>query len=396
MSETASSGLPAIIAGVPAHNNALFHRIRFDAGDPAAFVDHPEHGSVLLIRDIEVERARKQARADRVTHPAEHAPPGGLSGDRETATAQAAAQLCLSLGIAEVRADRTLPLSFHHELTLAGVAVVYDADLGVVDRRRKDDAEIEALAAAQRDTERVIERACATIAGAEADADGTLRWSSSNGESGPLTAERLRGAILADLLALGYESPHGCIVAPGAESGDCHNRGAGVIRTGEPVIIDVFPRSLETRYHGDCTRTVVHGEAPPWLFSMHEAVVEAKAAAFAATHEGATGERVHRAATSVITARGYPTGLPPRAVLDDPSAEYASMPHGTGHGIGLDVHEPPLLDDGGPTLFAGDALTIEPGLYDPHRGGVRVEDMVIVTTTGCTNLNSLHEGLTWS
>jgi Xaa-Pro aminopeptidase len=71
------------------------------------------------------------------------------------------------------------------------------------------------------------------------------------------------------------------------------------------------------------------------------------------------------------------------------------MVHGTGHGVGLDVHEPPLLDFGGPKLVVGDALTIEPGLYCKAIGGVRVEDMVIVTADGCENLNTLPEGLEW-
>jgi Xaa-Pro aminopeptidase len=81
---------------------------------------------------------------------------------------------------------------------------------------------------------------------------------------------------------------------------------------------------------------------------------------------------------------------------DEAPDSYCAMTHGTGHGIGLDVHEPPLLDRAGPELVVGDALTIEPGLYSRAVGGVRVEDMVIVTDTGCENLNKLHEGLDWS
>ena len=80
----------------------------------------------------------------------------------------------------------------------------------------------------------------------------------------------------------------------------------------------------------------------------------------------------------------------------DASESYCAMTHGTGHGIGLDVHESPLLDLGGPELLLGEALTIEPGLYRRDLGGVRLEDMVVVTADGCINLNSLSEGLTWA
>ncbi|MCA9282113.1 MAG: M24 family metallopeptidase, partial [Phycisphaerales bacterium] len=94
----------------------------------------------------------------------------------------------------------------------------------------------------------------------------------------------------------------------------------------------------------------------------------------------------------VVTGAGYKLGLPPTDAPDT----FCSMAHGTGHGVGLDVHEPPLLDDGGPTLVVGECLTIEPGLYCKSIGGVRVEDMVIVTESGCDNLNTIHEGLDWS
>jgi Xaa-Pro aminopeptidase len=120
-------------------------------------------------------------------------------------------------------------------------------------------------------------------------------------------------------------------------------------------------------------------------------VVAAKAAAVAATRAGVTGEQVHAATIGAITAAGYRMGLPSQGA----AADECRMTHGTGHGVGLEVHEPPLLDRGGPALVAGDCLTIEPGLYCRAIGGVRVEDMVIVTAGGCDNLNALPEGLTW-
>ena len=125
---------------------------------------------------------------------------------------------------------------------------------------------------------------------------------------------------------------------------------------------------------------------------MHAAIVEAKAAATAATRADVTGEQVHEATLGVIHAHGFASGLPGQK---DPPDRIA-MTHGTGHGVGLDVHEPPLLDFGGPPLVKGDALTIEPGLYAPAIGGLRVEDMVIVTSSGTENLNTLPEGLTWA
>jgi Xaa-Pro aminopeptidase len=125
---------------------------------------------------------------------------------------------------------------------------------------------------------------------------------------------------------------------------------------------------------------------------MHEAVIAAKQAAEAATRAGVSGEHVHAAASDVITRRGYSMGI---SAGEDDAATRCAMTHGTGHGIGLDVHEPPLLDKNGPELVVGDALTIEPGLYCPAIGGVRVEDMVIVTAHGCENLNLLPMGLDW-
>jgi Xaa-Pro aminopeptidase len=192
------------------------------------------------------------------------------------------------------------------------------------------------------------------------------------------------------LLKLGFSNPPS-IVACGAQGADCHEHGHGDLRTGQPVIVDIFPRCQKTFYNGDCTRTVVHGDVHPKVARMHSTVLEAKRAAIAAVRTGVTGEDVHRATLSVIHAHGFASGMPPADAPDT----WCGMTHGTGHGIGLDVHEPPLLDFKGPVLVTGDALTVEPGLYGRAHGGVRVEDMVIVGVDGATNLNTLFEGLSW-
>ncbi|MGA1045784.1 MAG: M24 family metallopeptidase [Phycisphaerales bacterium] len=387
---TDASSLPIVFAGIPAKNLALYHRVRFAVGDPAALLEMPgtPPRRTFLVRDIELERARRDARADEAFCPRDFEPEGGLSGDRETATAQAFAEMLRRRGIAAVRGDRTLPLVFAEHLRQAGIAIEYDPAAGVAERRRKDAAEIEALRDAQRATERAMERACRTVARGSAASDGTLRH-----EGEPLTSEGLRQIIDLTLLELGFDNPTS-IVAGGVQGGDCHDHGHGPLRTSEPVIVDIFPRSKSSLYNGDCTRTVVHGAVPETIARMHAAVIDAKRAGIAATRAGATGEDVHRATLAEIHRHGFESGAMPAA--EDPrSPEWIGMVHGTGHGIGLEVHEPPLLDFKGPELVAGDALTIEPGLYGRGVGGVRVEDLVIVTERGCENLNTLPEGLDW-
>ena len=379
-----------LIAGIPATNKSLYHAIRFSVGDPAALLALPDEQTdrykrLLILRDIEMDRARKLANVDGVACPADFAPPAPdtLSGDRETATAQAVAQCMAMRGIETVVADRTLGLIYSHHLAQVGITVNYDPDMGVTNRRAKDEQEVAWLREAQQMTERAMALACGMVACATARADGVLEH-----DGAPLTAERVRLAIDVFLLEQGYTNPRS-IIAGGPMGGDCHELGSGELRTGQSVIVDIFPQNRTTKYNGDCTRTVVHDmqNAPDEIVAMHAAVVQAKSAATAATRAGATGEQVHQATIKAVESAGYAMGFPTQA---HPS----TMPHGTGHGVGLEVHEPPLLDLGGPPLVVGDALTIEPGLYGP-RGGVRVEDMVIVTAEGCDNLNTLHEGLDW-
>jgi len=378
-----------IMAGIPHANAALYHRIRFSVVDLAAYLEVPDSDgrrrSILILRDIELQRARRQARVDRVACPADYAPDGGLSGDRETATAQAAAECLRRAGVTEVIGDRTLPLIFAEFVRRAGISLACDLDLGVIDRRRKDQQEIAWLREAQQVTEEIMARACELVARSPARRDGVLMY---DGE--PLTSERVRAFIDHWLVDRGYSNPP-AIIAGGRAGGDCHNLGSGELRTAEPVIIDIFPRNRESLYNGDCTRTVVPGEIPDEIVRMHAAVCKAKRAAAAALRAGVTGEAVHLATTEAIQREGYAIGLPGADAPDS----FCSLPHGTGHGVGLDVHEPPLLDLKGPELLAGDVVTIEPGLYRKDLGGVRVEDMVVVTEEGCENLNRLPEGLDW-
>lgn len=385
-----SNRTPRVMAGIPTLNAGLYRRIRFLVGDPVSVIELPtaDKGfeATLILRDIEMQRAKKSARVEHVACPRDFAPESGLSGDRETATAQATAECVRRSGAKSVTVDRSLPMIYAEMFRRAGIEVVCDTEWGILERRQKDAQEIEWIQKAQSITEEVMEMACRKVARATAGKDGFLFV-----DGKELTSERLMVDIDLWMLERGYSNP-GSIVAGGAVGADCHDHGHGVLRTGEPVIVDIYPRDKSTLYNGDCTRTVVHGTIPEHIKKMHAAVVAAKEAATKAVRAGVTGQAVHEATSASMVASGYQMGFPP----ENAAAGFASMTHGTGHGLGLEVHEPPLLDKGGPALLEGDVITIEPGLYAPGIGGVRVEDMVVVTKDGCINLNKLPEGLDWA
>ena len=382
------SNTAKVLAGIPKSNYSLYHKIRFLVGDPTALITiegSADDHSMFIVRDIEMQRARRDARADRISCPADHRPDEGLSGDRETATAQATAEYLVRHDVTSVIADRTLPYIFAHHISLRGIEIKYDADLGVLERRQKDPEEAAWLQESQAMTEQAMRMACELIANAEVNDQQQLVHA---GEI--LTSERVRSAIDIFLLERDYFNPKS-IVACGPTGADCHDYGTGPIYSEQPVIVDIFPQNRKTLYYGDCTRTVVHGHISAELNRMHMAVCEANAAGCAAAKPGVTGEDVHKATIQVILENGYHTGLP---TADAPES-FCSMTHGTGHAVGLEVHEPPLLDFGGPELLPGDCLTIEPGLYCRAIGGIRVEDMIILTDNGNSNLNTLYTGLDW-
>ncbi|QDT04463.1 Aminopeptidase [Rubripirellula lacrimiformis] len=371
-----------ILAGFPEKNASLMKRLGVPLGDPAAWIELDSR-RIGLVRDLEMDRVRSAGHVDDVTCPPEHAPPLGLSADRETATAEAAVQILRSARVEKVTADRSLPYIFAWHLQQAEIEVGYDEELGVIDRRTKTRSEIEALATAQSLTEEVMKWMCTLIARSVAGDDGVLMH-----EGEALTSQRVRSMVAIEFLKRDCTMSHGAIIATAPQVADCHHSGSGPLKTGIPIIVDLFPRHEPTRYWGDCTRTVVHGTISDEVKAMHAAVVEAKAASTEALRVGNTADAVHQASEAVLIRHGYP--LSRGALTDGPSIQ-----HGTGHGIGLDLHEPILLDHGGGEILEGEVFTIEPGLYGRNCGGVRIEDMLLVTGGEARNLNSLPDSLTW-
>jgi len=381
-----SSEHTTVLAGLATNNASLFHRIRFIVSDSAVIIDFADETSLLIIRDIEMDRARQAGSADRVCCAADFEPEVGLSGDRDTALAQATAECLRRAGETSITVDRTLPYLYAHFILQAGIAIEYSEHLGVAERRTKTSGEIEHLRQAQKVTGEAMTFACRTIANATPARDGILHH-----EGTVLTSERVRAMITAFLIERNFSNSHDSIVATAPHVADCHHYGTGPLKADLPVIVDIFPMDNATRYHGDMTRTVVCGEPSDEVEKMHAAVCEAKAAGCSALKTGTTGEAVHLATIAVLAKHGF------TIVRGDVPHDQAvpTMPHGTGHGIGLEVHEPILLDHRGGGILEGEVFTVEPGLYSSVLGGVRIEDMVLVTGEGHEILSSVQEGLNW-
>ena len=199
-----------LIAGIAEKNASLFRRLRVPLGDPGAWIEI-EGERIALVRDLEMDRVRQRSMADHVTCPAEHAPSNGLSGDRETATAQAVAELVRSRSAGEVVVDRSLPYIFAWHLQQAGLTIRYDSEFAVRDRRMKSNEEIQWLAQAQAVTEQVMRMACEKIASSAAAADGTLCC-----DGDALTSERMKSFVAIEFLKQGFTMGHGAIVATAA------------------------------------------------------------------------------------------------------------------------------------------------------------------------------------
>jgi Xaa-Pro aminopeptidase len=239
----------------------------------------------------------------------------------------------------------------------------------------KNDAELAGIRKAQRGTEAAMGVAREMLRNAEAS-NGTLTL---DGE--PLTSERIKARIIEVFNEHNLVSDE-MIVAHGGQAASGHDMGSGPIAPGESVVIDLFPRDRETGCYADMTRTFVVGDVSKELAEYHRLVHEALVKSMEAVKGGAEGRDVYQLVCDVFHEAGYPTQLSkqPGEVLD------SGFFHGLGHGVGLEVHEPPWLSRDPSRLVAGDVVTLEPGLYRAGFGGVRLEDLVLVTEDGAENL----------
>jgi Xaa-Pro aminopeptidase len=297
--------------------------------------------------------------------------------DGDSAMLEIAARACSRLGVDAAKVPAGFPTELADRLRAEGISLDVDRALFARRRRAKTAAQVEGIRRAQRAAEAGTRAAAELLRRAE-PVDGVLHL---DGE--PLTSERLKRAIAVAFLEHGAVADD-FIVAHGEQTCIGHHMGSGAIGWGEPITIDVWPRDVASTFHTDMTRTFVVGPVSDELAAYHRLCVEVHERVIPAIRPGVTGKELHVLASEIVEAGGYRSQLskaPGEVLLD-------GFFHGLGHGVGLEVHEEPQLDLSGGVLEAGDVVTVEPGVYRQGYGGVRLEDIVLVTDDGAEVLTS--------
>ncbi len=342
----------------------LYHASGFLAGDPVIFVERGGRRT-LALWDLELARGRKEARVDRVVSLTDLA--------RKSGSRNSADLIVRLLGrMRRATVPENFPLGLAIALRKRGVRLRVRPDPFYPDRQVKSSQEVREIERTQRATEEAFEAALEVLRRSRVRGDRLLH------EGRPVTSESLRRVLHVALLERGC-SARNTIVACGDQGCLPHCRGTGPIRPGRTIVFDIFPQSETSRYYADMSRTVVKGRAAPAVRRMYEAVLEGQELGISKVRSGVNGRDVDAAIRTRFEELGYRT--------ERRNGAWVGYFHGTGHGVGLDIHEPPwLLKQRDSVLPEGAVVTVEPGLYYPGVGAVRLEDMVWVGSRGCRNL----------
>ncbi len=333
--------------------------------------------STIMMSDLEIDRAREQSKVDEVVSLTSYSDRAKKSGNADPGLVDAVVELLREREVKRCSVPNSFPLGYADKLRDRGFAVESKEDPFWDQRPVKTDDEIAAISNASRHTEDALRMAFDILADA-AVKDGLLR-----GPEGPLTSEYLRKRIHVYLLERDCIAQH-TIIAGGIQGCDPHNGGSGSLRAGEPIIFDLFPKSTKTGYYADITRTVAKGPASDTFRRLYDTVLEGQEIALSRVRAGVDGREIHGEVERLFESRGYETGAK--------NGRMQGFFHGTGHGFGLEIHEPPRISKVSQGLVAGHVVTVEPGLYYPDLGGgVRIEDNVVVTESGCDNLTRLEK-----
>jgi Xaa-Pro aminopeptidase len=353
-----SRGAGAYVAFGSSGDPDMRYLTRFRTSDPVIYIRKPGERGIIIISQMEYEHALRESIAVPFTRTAAGLP-DILKTEKNTWKA-------LARMIAN-QADGDLLISGQFPVALADALRelrIVSVDSGTVEGMRavKTGEEIEKIRAVQRAAEESMAAGITMIRKSRVK-KGMLSY-----KGDVLTSERVRTEIHKRLIDFGCRGID-TIVSCAGDTAIPHVAGSGPLSAGQPIIIDIFPRNDATGYVSDMTRTVSKGEPEPAILEMYDAVRAAQDLAASLVAPGKTGPGIHQAVVNYFKDHGFESNT-------------KGFIHNLGHGVGLAVHELPSVGPNGGDLTAGNVITLEPGLYYPGTGGVRLEDMGVVTDAG--------------
>ncbi|PKL64426.1 MAG: aminopeptidase P family protein [Methanomicrobiales archaeon HGW-Methanomicrobiales-3] len=342
---------------------------RFVTSDPFVCFKNGKENETIIVSQMEAVRAARESPATVMTRAQ-----AGLPEILKTETDPLKATARMIAG----QAGKTILVPPHFPVALAQAleehcTVVVDSGTVLAMRAKKTGSEIRTMKRVQEITQTAMGHAITLIRNAKVK-KGILYH-----DNKPLTSEQVRYAMHCVLLE------HGCsavdtIVSCGKDTAIPHMTGSGPLHADEPIIIDLFPVEDESGHYADMTRTVVKGEPSDEIREMYETLRDAKRLAISRTRAGVSGADLYQGVVDYFRDHGY-------------HSDTRGFVHNLGHGVGLQVHEMPTVGPAGKALETGNVITIEPGLYYPEIGGVRLEDIGAVTKSGFTNFTKFSEDL---
>lgn len=350
----------SLIVANSEHSADMFYATGFRAPDPFIYFSYGSRKAMILSA-LEFDRGKTESHQGIKIFRYEDFIKNGRRGMGDVLRV-----LAKSLKVEQFRVPADFPLALADFLRKHKIDVVARAKGFFPERKFKNEKEIEYLREAQRITALGMQRAEEILRASKLGRDGVLHWSDA-----ALTSEILRAEINIELIRNGGFAAS-TIVAGALQGAEPHNEGSGPLYKDSPIVIDIFPKITATGYHGDMTRTFVKGKAPEIVNQAYDALFKTRETCKMKVKTGVIPAEVHNDAVQMLNDAGFPTGR-----RED--GKNFGFFHGLGHGLGLEVHEAPYLSPRDTTpLRGGEVVTVEPGLYYPEWGGIRLEDVVVV------------------
>ncbi len=372
----AKDSIPRLIFASSEQSADMFYATKFSVPDPFLFLQRNGNKTIVL-SDLEIERGRKEAKVNEVVSLSQLEGPLKKKLKGKPRIEQTIASFLRQHRVRRALVPYDFPMGLAIELTKDGITLTPANGLFWPEREFKSAEELKSIELAIRITEIGLARGIEVLRAAEIKRGNRLVWGGK-----PLTSEILRAEIEIAILRIGGK-PSATIVAGGEQACDPHHRGSGPLRANTLIILDVFPREAESGYFGDLTRTVVRGRANEEQKKLWHTVREAQVFALQRIKVGESGASLQDEVAAFFVEKGYPKEIR--------NGRWVGFFHGLGHGLGLDIHEQPRIAK---THFReGQVLTVEPGLYYPGIGGVRIEDDGVVTDKGFKLLSKFRKEL---